>query len=78
MLSIGFVYIDQVTLLKRIKDKRVRRSIYIKSRVDCMKLSRLTRLQISNINSYLKKEELFLRVAILGNNVWEIWYAGGE
>jgi hypothetical protein len=73
---VSVIYIDTPNLLKRITDKKVRKSIHIKNIIDYEKLSRLTKIQMGNINSFLRNNKLFIRVTVKGYHHWEIWYGG--
>jgi hypothetical protein len=82
------MYTEDITGLKnkviismvRMFKSRFGRSYRIKNIISHEKLSVLTKLQIAGINTYLRKQKLFVRVAVKGNSVWEIWYSelGGE
>jgi hypothetical protein len=78
MIKTAIVYTKEVNNLKKIIGTlfktKFSKSYRIRNIINHSKLSRMTKLQISGINRYLRKQGLFVRVVVKGNNVWEIWY----
>lgn len=61
-------------IIGKIFKTRFSRSLHIKNIINHEKLLRLTKLQIANINTYFRRNELYIRVAVKGHKVWEVWY----
>ncbi len=73
-MKIKIIYDEPDSLFKKLFGQKIKQTLKLKRKMRIRKLEKLTKKQIGSANTYLRKNGLLVRIALMGNKTWEVWY----